>query len=352
MKTTPLRPALLLLLFLFVIIVGNAAESYRVIAGTLNVRSAANVHATVVGKLKKGESVEVIALEGDWAQIRYSNQSAYVAARYLQKNETAVSSPVKKTSESRWNKNLLSFQLPEINLPLFPVLLGLAFLICIPSFFMRDQIKSRPGYFWITSLLFLTLCIVEFLYFKSASNPIWFCTPDEVGWIMTIIDFFLFGAFAYYQLLLFSFLMVASSGHGGNSYDFRVGYIAWGVGLVAVIICNFFFKEYINFVIGAFAIAQLIQLGMIVYFALREKGKISYMLYTLLLYIVGSIATVVVLFSFLSLLIIVLLVLLVLSLFGNSTSACCGNCRTYNGGYCSYRQTSVSSNSYCNKHQY
>ena len=51
----------------------------------LNVRSAPKSYALKLGTLKKGKSVKVVHLNGDWVQIKYNGGYAWVAAKYLKK---------------------------------------------------------------------------------------------------------------------------------------------------------------------------------------------------------------------------------------------------------------------------
>ncbi|MFS0575616.1 N-acetylmuramoyl-L-alanine amidase [Sporosarcina sp. 179-K 3D1 HS] len=49
----------------------------------LNVRSAASGTAKAVGKLNRGQKVEVISIDGYWAKIKFNSQTAYVHKSYL-----------------------------------------------------------------------------------------------------------------------------------------------------------------------------------------------------------------------------------------------------------------------------
>ena len=55
----------------------------RVTVDSLNVRSAANASSTVLGKLKKGETVPVGQINGYWAQVTYNGKTGYVHKSYL-----------------------------------------------------------------------------------------------------------------------------------------------------------------------------------------------------------------------------------------------------------------------------
>ncbi|MFT9817506.1 N-acetylmuramoyl-L-alanine amidase [Lysinibacillus sp. NPDC056185] len=55
----------------------------RVTVDSLNVRKDANSTSTVLGKLKKGEYIQVNSINGYWAQVTYQGQKGYVHKSYL-----------------------------------------------------------------------------------------------------------------------------------------------------------------------------------------------------------------------------------------------------------------------------
>jgi len=55
----------------------------RVTVDSLNVRKEANSTSTVLGKLKKGEYIQVNSINGYWAQVTYQGQKGYVHKSYL-----------------------------------------------------------------------------------------------------------------------------------------------------------------------------------------------------------------------------------------------------------------------------
>jgi len=55
----------------------------RATVDNLNIRKEANSTSTVVGKLKKGENVQVNSINGYWAQVTYQGQKGYVHKSYL-----------------------------------------------------------------------------------------------------------------------------------------------------------------------------------------------------------------------------------------------------------------------------
>ncbi|MGE8001552.1 N-acetylmuramoyl-L-alanine amidase [Lysinibacillus sp. NPDC093190] len=55
----------------------------RVTVDNLNIRKEANSTSTVLGKLKKGEYIQVNSINGYWAQVTYQGQKGYVHKSYL-----------------------------------------------------------------------------------------------------------------------------------------------------------------------------------------------------------------------------------------------------------------------------
>lgn len=61
-----------------------ATQTYTCTAAVLNVRSQPNTSCAVLGALRKGQTVEVLGTEGDFARIDYRGRTGYVSTRYLQ----------------------------------------------------------------------------------------------------------------------------------------------------------------------------------------------------------------------------------------------------------------------------
>lgn len=54
--------------------------------GTVNIRKAPTTNSTKLGTLREGSECEVVSVEGDWAEVRYS-ASGYIMSRYLKNKE-------------------------------------------------------------------------------------------------------------------------------------------------------------------------------------------------------------------------------------------------------------------------
>lgn len=73
-------------------------ETARVTGSSLNVRGEPSTEAAVVGKLKRGERVEVGGSQGDWLRVRLADgRAGWVAARFVARDAPCL--PDKATAE-------------------------------------------------------------------------------------------------------------------------------------------------------------------------------------------------------------------------------------------------------------
>ena len=71
----------------------NAVTAYGEITGSsVNVRAGASTSAEVLGSVKKGDSVEIIARSGDFYKIAYGGGTAYVSSTYVRITDTVETS--------------------------------------------------------------------------------------------------------------------------------------------------------------------------------------------------------------------------------------------------------------------
>ena len=54
--------------------------------GTVNIRKAPSTSSTNLGRLREGDTCEVVAVEGDWARVRYAAEG-YIMTRFLKNKE-------------------------------------------------------------------------------------------------------------------------------------------------------------------------------------------------------------------------------------------------------------------------
>lgn len=98
----------LLLIFLFVTIIYGQKGSYEVTASELNIRETHSKESNAIGKVVKGDIIDVESIEGDWALISIVNdkgeeQKGYVSAKYIQQVGEGDTSSKKKLSDGERN---------------------------------------------------------------------------------------------------------------------------------------------------------------------------------------------------------------------------------------------------------
>lgn len=356
--TTTIRCIISILLLLLLVAVSANAQTQYVVdtKTTLLVRTGPGKSYNQLGQLKSGETVNVYTIKNGWAKISYNGKTGYVSEQYIK------AAPVQQKIEKQ--SSFSSFDWQELidmasktdSLIWFYISCALGLVMaCIGWLYKSDSdnFKDSAAGFYISSAIFLALCISEVIYFVTyKGDKTWFCSPDKVGWIWTIINFILFAILLFHQVISFVCLNYASCYHGKRNIDFRLGVYGWAIGIIAAIISVIFFKEYLHIVLWCVLGIQFIQIALLVYNNIRDDGSWINLIYTIVLYVVGSIATLITLFHFLPLLIVVLIGYAILCFFSSSGSARCANCRSYNNGYCYYKQISVSSGDYCSCHQY
>lgn len=90
----------------------NKGTYYEVISSShLNVRSAANTKATIIGFLNNGDKVKVYEIVGSWGKISYNSKIGYVYMSYLKQTLTAPeksSSPATQSTSAVTSSSLSS----------------------------------------------------------------------------------------------------------------------------------------------------------------------------------------------------------------------------------------------------
>ena len=67
-------------------------EKYNV-TGAINLRKEANWSSEVITMIKKGETLDVISIDGDWAKVNYKGTACYAPANYLEKVGSSNTTP-------------------------------------------------------------------------------------------------------------------------------------------------------------------------------------------------------------------------------------------------------------------
>ena len=331
-----------------------AQTKYEVTANTwLNIRTYADVNAPVLGTIDKGGKVDVYEISNGWAKIAYDGGYAYVNSAYLKKVQN-TSSPTPTPANDSWDFSSWSIGTGNMEWMAF-VIAGISIVL----FFIRKARGNTPLddnkiLYKINWILFLAVTILELIYVcNMGSDSIWFCIPDKVGWLWTIIDFFIFGFIVYNQFMCFFNTLDDTAYNSYGSFDRRWGFYSWPAAIVGGIIAGIFYEAAIPFILAAFIICQIIQI-VLIFRGVVPKGGLGYGFLCTAVYLLGSVSTVLILAHFMILLIIVLVGYLVLSILaaGSNKSKCCTSCTHYSCGYCSYRSEYISdaSNRYCDNY--
>lgn len=173
-------------------------------------------------------------------------------------------------------------------------------------------------------------------------------------WILSSFGNFFFGM----GVLFVAFFMMISQYHltkgvlYGLSYagDFEnkygSGFASVVVAAVAAVIASFFGGEATKIVGILFLVFQLYVVGLTIYSAITNNGNVLFALFSIIIYLVGIVGLVFLFIHFL------LPAIIAAILMANSKDTC-SNCRSYNNGYCYYRNEYVSGGSdACGKFEY
>lgn len=334
----------------------------------LNVRFYPNTSGKVIGTLYKGDTINVRNIDNNgWAEVYFSGGIGYVKARYLTEIETESNENEDNSDDSSWlsesNTNFIEFvsnlpiNIPKTNsLVFFYTALILWIISGLLYFGKYEEICQHAKRGYIISTCYLLTFIAEIIYFLTYDGYItWFCSPNEVGWIWTIINFFIFGFVTYYQIIYFIEVVTAVDSLGYRGVNYKLGLYSFPAAIVAFLLSEIFAdNEYNTLIFIVFLLCQVIQVGMIIYQGVTSKSHPMNIILGVTLYILGYVATTILLINFLILLVLVLIILFFIAALGHKgvSSRYCSNCSHYNNGYCSLHERYVSSDSICDDFRY
>lgn len=331
-------------------LLATAQTKYEVTTNTfLNIRSYADINAPILGTISKGNQVNVYELSDGWAKIEYDNSYAYVSAKYLKEVD---SSSANIESSTKFELPSWNLSLSDVKWMIYPIL-----ALSLILFFIRIRREDDPleGAMYFTNwLIFLAVSTLELIYLVLINrNPVWFCVPDTVGWIWTIINFLIFGFIVYNQLMCFFNTLLDVEYNSYSSFEKRWGIYSWIGGPIAGIVTGIVFPPLAGLVVIAFIVCQIIQVVLIFRGIVPKGGWGNAFLY-LAIYLLGALSTILILVHFVVLLIIVLIGYLILSMIGqgsrnSSTSSgnsststrYCNSCNYCRGDYCIYHNGPV-----------
>lgn len=328
-----MKKLLLLIAAIFCsVLLANGQERYEVdVNSPLNIRSSASTSGDVLGILHDGTIVDVYAIYGDWAEIKYNGRYAYISSKYLKKCEvqpTPVETEQRRTLRSYWDDiDLEDYATYNVKWMVF-LILGLS----IALFVMRKEYADYELYL----IIFIVTCILEPIYLlKMGDERMWFCMPDEVGWGWAITGFVTLGLVAYNQFMCFFNIMSEGKDMEGGSY-MKIGLYSWSGAIVAALIAKLFGWEGCYMWIAIIlAVCQLIQIVTIVMHSIEEVDIVDGLMVSGA-YLIGTIATVLVMVQFIAIFIIVvitgMLIMGVLRGKGSSSSSISDNNTSHAAG--------------------
>lgn len=170
-----MRHFLILMFFIMCPILLIADNAYRVNTNSkLNVRSGPSTHYNITYQLKPGSIVSLVEeCENGWAKIKYSSNVGFVQKKYIVQHTSS------ETNKSNLTAN--NWDLFDVDYFLYGILaLIVIFIICL--IFDVD---------FVMPLLIFLLPVFVILYVHLSHNPMWFCSPRSVGWILTCVNVFL-----------------------------------------------------------------------------------------------------------------------------------------------------------------
>lgn len=296
----------------------------------------------------------------DWMQIHFKNSTRYVQSKYLVEYNPSnypyrISRYVNKAVGNIHDKIKASPLRFTSKLPyLFVLILGLILMLGWDLVVFVGKNRLSKNHFNMYCVGFIMLMLLELycmLFYEGSAS--WFCSPNNVGWILAGICFITFVGITFNQLLV-SVLTIQEMDYNTNRWcNYNIGLYSYGVAIVAYILTSWFCKlDYDGFILSGLLLCQIVQMGIILVEHIKRRSFDVELVLSLLLY--ASI-TITMPFLFLECLVrvgqvvgVALGIMFLLYLFSPSGSGkCCGNCRTYSGGYCYYRNKYVNSGECC-----
>lgn len=309
--------------FIFIIvmamlsIVNVAAETFQVVCNSnLNVRQNASTSAPILGCLNNGETIEVVSIDGNWAEIQYEGGRGYVSASYVKRVAQTEDSGSSSTFDSTFSMDSLHYRSFENLKTMGDTTMVL--WVLVPAFILFYIFRRRVdedgewSNFRILSIVALVMSALEIVYAMGTQDFLWFCVEPRWYWIA--VNFIVFAICMFQQLMAyFTFAGWVSDGKG------HLAVYSWPVCIVIGIILYFCDVDPV-YAVGLLLLAQLIQIGIIFYVMAKYRSVLSAFVYSFV-YLVFTVSTVLLLMQFLVLLIIVIIGYFVLMAFANGSKS-------------------------------
>ena len=280
----------------------------------LNVRANASSTADIIYQYEPGDQVAVYAIDGEWAQVYIDGNMGWVSTSFLTPVQgTDQQQAPAKSKAQQFVKSLEKYQNKDFSMICFwaaiiAIVLSAISLIVV---FQSDSINTNLLYTGVGTFIFGSLA--EFVYLITSPDPLWFCFPSEVGWIMMIIDFILFGVFVAAQCFTLYVAITALEGEGGFNCLWPISYIGTPIAIIAFCLTASFWEQYVDIVLICTGAMMLIQITAIMINAGRN-GRAGFGAFISLFYLLGVTSTAIAFTAFFMLL-VVIVIIIVVSLF-------------------------------------
>lgn len=315
----------------------TSEELYQVnVSTSLNVRNTPDNSGTIIGKLDNGQIVKVISITNGWARIDYNGKTGYVSYRYL--DRYYVKQHDEKIHE---DKGTFQFMSREISDKFLYITIALAVIT-----YLLYRFESE----YLLILSYVLMTISQLIYLSGQFSPkglLPFIDIFDIGLLWGILGFIGFAVFLGFQLYMLIEITKIFESESGCDIDIRVGFWGWIITFGYLIINAIFFdNRHIEYPIAAMIAAQGIQ---VIISIIRNIRNIGTMIFYNIIYLISVFALTLSFIELIGLFIILAIGFIALWAILSDKPRTCGWCRSYDNGYCYYRQRSVSSHSSCSK---
>lgn len=258
--------------------------TYQVNTDVLNVRSAPDKSASVLGVLRNGDIVEAEATSDPmWHEVEYGGRTAYVASAYL--------APVASDDdEARFSWDSLTLtDIPDMDVLILFALTGVFLLVsCL--------IPARSWWLGLILLLAASAATVCMIYMNVAGDA----ELRFGGNLGIVIDFIVYGllSFGYLYAVLKTFLNASDRNHVSVRWGW--GWIPFLIASVPVVLDHYYQWNISLIVLMALAAHQA---GFCIWTFVRfvRGGKVLAAIPVILVYLASSVAASAVISSFVTL---------------------------------------------------
>ena len=326
---------LLLLCLMMVLAMAMFASHKRVSASVVNMRAEGSKNAQIVAKLSKGDVVEILQA-GNWDYVDFQGQTGYIKSNLLtplSDEEEAMMAPppseevVPDDDSSSFFSSLVEspFTRHDWKWPIWVVIIVGILLVGV-GFSNKEGDTSKESMF-AQAGLFLFLSIMELVQFFLVEDPIWFCTPDTVGWVWTIINALLLVFIFYNQVRLFKHTLELANEYADRDCSWLWGLIGIPVGCgLGIWLIS---ENYVFWGIAVMILPQIVQVAVLIVATINGGNDWVSLAVSLLVYVVGGLAVAVVIGILVWIAIVVFVAYLALSLAGKTLSDSSSSSSTY-----------------------